>query len=150
MSIATDKLAVFVSEWQSLPGGMTLRHPTAGTLLMMEEARSLLLIDSLPKLIDDKVLSALDLTSWVAQYIMLHSLPLAEVRGMAGKPEKIYEAMFAVADNIPADKVTEYALAINAALQAMKATRDWEVAGQSGDPFTPRSGPPSTSPNSPS
>jgi hypothetical protein len=149
MSIATDKLSVFISEWQGV-SGIRLRHPTGGTLLMMEEARSLLLLDALPKLIDDKVITALDLTSWVAQYLMLHTLPLAEVRGMAGNGEAIANAMFAAAESIPAERVVEYALAINAALQAMKATRDWEVAGQSGDPFTPRSGPPSTSPKSPS
>lgn len=149
MSIATDKLAVFVSAWETV-AGIKLRHPTAGTLLMMEEARNLLLLDSLGRMIGDKALSALDLTGPVAQYVMLHSLPLAEVRGMAGNGEAIATAMFAAAESIPADKVVDYALAINAALQAMKATRDWEVAGQSGDPFTPPNGQPSTSPKSPS
>jgi hypothetical protein len=147
MSIATDKLAVFVSAWETV-AGIKLRHPTAGTLLMMEQSRNLLLLDSLGKMIEDKALTALDLTGPVAQYVMLHSLPLAEVRGMAGNEDAIATAMFAAAESIPADKVIEYALAINAALQAMKATRDWEVAGKNGDPFTPQSGQPSTLPKS--
>jgi hypothetical protein len=149
MSIATDKLAVFVSAWETV-AGIKLRHPTAGTLLMMEQSQNLLLLDSLGKMIEDKALTALDLTGPVAQYVMLHSLPLNEVRAMAGNEDAIATAMFAAAESIPADKVIDYALAINAALQAMKATRDWEVAGKNGDPFTPQSGPPSTSPKSPS
>jgi hypothetical protein len=149
MSIATDKLAVFVSVWETV-AGIKLRHPTAGTLLMMEQARNLLLLDSLGKMIEDNALTALDLTGTVAQYVMLHSLPLNEVRAMAGNDKAVSDAMFAAAESIPAESVIEYALAINAALQAMKATRDWEVAGKNGDPFTHQSGQPSTSPKSPS
>jgi hypothetical protein len=149
MSISTDKLAVFMSDVQSV-GGLPLRHPTAGTLLLLEQANNLLLLDKLPQLLTDGALTALDLTGQVAQYVLLHTLPLADVRKMAGNEQACADAMFTAAETIAADKVVDYALAINEALRAMKATRDWEVAGRNGDPFTPPNGPPSTLPKSPS
>lgn len=149
MSIHTDKLSVFVNEWQSL-AGQSLRHPTAGTLLLLEQADNPLLAEKLPALIEAGTLNALDLIAPLAQYIVLHSRPLAEVRQFAANDAAAKDAMFAAADALPAHKVIEYALSVNAALKAMHATRDWEVAGQSGGPFTPPSGQPSTSQNSPS
>jgi hypothetical protein len=141
------KHAVFLSDRVELVG-RKLRHVTGATLLLLEETRNPLLIakfdDALP------LLSAQDLVQAVTQYIYLHSRSAADALAMQDKPDQLTAEMREIADALPVASLVDIAKELNAHIHALHATRDWEVAGQSGGPFTHPVGQLSTSPSSPS
>jgi hypothetical protein len=144
-----DKIMPFLSGEVEI-AGYKLRRPTAGTVLSLDATNSPLLAKNLPELIEQGKLTALDAASVVAQYIILHSAPLAEIKKLAADPAAMEAKLYEAADKIAIDDVLTLAKEINAYLTKMQATRDWEVAGTGGVPFSPQSGQPSTLPKSPS
>jgi hypothetical protein len=142
-----DKIAAFLSG-QFVVAGKTLRRPTMGTVLLLETTESPLLLKQLPDLLADGRVTVLQLLAAVAQFIVIHSLPVAELQNIGGDVAKLNRLTTEAADAIDADEALPLAVGINAHLTKLQMTRDWEVTGSGGVPFSPPNGPPSTLPTS--